>query len=118
MPTDIDRRVAGRLKDLRLLRGLSQIELAALIGVTFQQVQKYERGINRIGASRLYAIAETLDVSIGFFFDGLPVVLKVAAPELATRETGDLIAAYYRLPEDKRRAVFNFVKRIAANKEG
>jgi transcriptional regulator with XRE-family HTH domain len=66
-----DAEIAKRLRALRLHRGLSQYELGSVLGVTFQQVQKYERGTNRITAGRLYRIAEVLDVPITFFFAGL-----------------------------------------------
>ncbi len=63
-----DAEIAKRLRALRLQRGLSQTELGDVIGVTFQQVQKYERGTNRISAGRLHRIAETFEVPVGFFY--------------------------------------------------
>ena len=68
----IDIHVGKRVAIYRRLAGLSQEALGDAIGVTFQQVQKYEKGANRIGASRLFAIAQTLDVPLHVFFDGLP----------------------------------------------
>ena len=65
-----DAEIAKRVRALRLRRGLSQSELGTALGVTFQQVQKYERGTNRISASRLYRIAEALDAPIPFFYAG------------------------------------------------
>jgi len=67
-PRDID--IAKRVRALRLQRGLSQTELGEVLGVTFQQVQKYERGTNRISAGRLYRIAGVLDVPVSFFYEG------------------------------------------------
>jgi transcriptional regulator with XRE-family HTH domain len=67
----IDKRLGQRLRARRLEVGLSQERLAELLGLTFQQVQKYEKGVNRIAASRLYDIAGALDVPVSFFFDGL-----------------------------------------------
>jgi transcriptional regulator with XRE-family HTH domain len=67
----IDRRLGQRLRARRLEIGLSQEKLADILGLTFQQVQKYEKGVNRIAASRLFDIAQALDVRIEFFFDGL-----------------------------------------------
>ncbi len=67
----IDRRLGQRLRARRLEVGLSQERLAEILGLTFQQVQKYEKGVNRIAASRLFDIAAALDVPVGFFFDGL-----------------------------------------------
>jgi transcriptional regulator with XRE-family HTH domain len=65
-----DTEIAKRVRALRLERGLSQTELGEVLGVTFQQVQKYERGTNRISAGRLYRIAEVLDVPVSFFYEG------------------------------------------------
>jgi len=70
-PNPVDVHVGSRVRLRRLLLGLSQEKLGDELGVTFQQVQKYERGANRIGASRLYRVAKVLQVPIGFFFEGL-----------------------------------------------
>ena len=67
----IDRHVGARTRALRLQRGISQSELASELGVSFQQVQKYETGANRVSASKLYTIARVLKVKPGYFFDGL-----------------------------------------------
>lgn len=67
----VDEHVGRRIRLLRGLRKYSQEKLAKALGITFQQVQKYERGTNRVGASRLYDLAQILDVPVGFFFDGL-----------------------------------------------
>lgn len=69
--TFIDRRIGQRLKSRRLELGISQERLADLLGVTFQQIQKYEKGVNRVAASRLFDIAAALDVPIAHFFEGL-----------------------------------------------
>jgi transcriptional regulator with XRE-family HTH domain len=69
-PHPIDRHVGGRVRMRRILVGMSQEKLGEALGLTFQQVQKYEKGANRIGASRLQQIAETLDVSPAYFFEG------------------------------------------------
>jgi len=68
---DIDRHVGARVRERRIMLGLTQQQLADLIGVTYQQAHKYERGINRVSAGRLYEIAQVLSVPIGYFFDGL-----------------------------------------------
>ena len=68
---DIDRHVGARVRERRIMLGLTQQQLADLIGVTYQQAHKYERGINRISAGRLYEISQVLSVPIGYFFDGL-----------------------------------------------
>jgi transcriptional regulator with XRE-family HTH domain len=69
----VDRRIGQRLRARRLETGLSQEQLADLLGVTFQQIQKYEKGINRIAASRLFELSAALDVTVAYFFDGLSV---------------------------------------------
>jgi transcriptional regulator with XRE-family HTH domain len=69
--TDADRHVGQRIRERRVMLGLSQQQLAQLIGVTYQQAHKYERGLNRISAGRLFEIAQVLGVPIGWFFEGL-----------------------------------------------
>jgi transcriptional regulator with XRE-family HTH domain len=71
-PDQIDVHVGSRVRLRRMMIGLSQERLGEKLGLTFQQVQKYEKGANRISASRLFRIAEVLDVPVAFFFDGLP----------------------------------------------
>lgn len=68
---DTDKHVGTRIRERRIMLGLSQQQMADLIGVTYQQAHKYERGINRISAGRLYEIAQVLGVPVGFFFEGL-----------------------------------------------
>ncbi|MGE5269292.1 MAG: helix-turn-helix domain-containing protein [Thiohalocapsa sp.] len=68
---DIDHHVGARVRERRIMLGLTQQQLADLIGVTYQQAHKYERGINRVSAGRLYEIAQVLSVPVGYFFDGL-----------------------------------------------
>ena len=71
-PNPIDVHVGKRLRLRRTLLGMSQERLGELLGLTFQQVQKYERGVNRIGSSRLYEIGQILDIPVSFFFDDMP----------------------------------------------
>eukprot|EP01035_Chromulina_nebulosa_P063261 gene63261-86543_t len=71
-PSPIDVHVGSRIRLRRTLMGLSQERLGEALGLTFQQVQKYERGVNRVGASRLFDLSRVLDVPISFFFDDLP----------------------------------------------
>ena len=71
-PNPIDVHVGRRLRLRRTLLGMSQERLGELLGLTFQQVQKYERGVNRIGSSRLFELGQILDVPVSFFFDDLP----------------------------------------------
>ena len=68
---DVDRHVGARMRARRIMLGLTQQQLADLIGVTYQQAHKYERGINRIAAGRLYKVAQVLGVEINYFFEGL-----------------------------------------------
>jgi transcriptional regulator with XRE-family HTH domain len=68
---DIDRHVGARMRERRIMLGLTQQQMAELIGVTFQQAHKYEKGINRVAAGRLYNIAQALGVDVGYFFEGL-----------------------------------------------
>jgi transcriptional regulator with XRE-family HTH domain len=70
-PQDIDRHVGNRMRERRIMLGLTQQQMAELIGVTYQQAHKYEKGINRIAAGRLYSVARALGVEVGFFFEGL-----------------------------------------------
>ncbi len=116
IPNPIDVHVGARLRVRRTLLGMSQTTLGDAIGLTFQQVQKYERGTNRISASRLFDLSRVLDVPINYFFDDLPP--EVAASSLATkgrgrakepvghdpgfltkRETLELVRAYYKIED-------------------
>ena len=72
----IDAHVGARVRLRRMLVGMSQERLGELLGVTFQQVQKYEKGANRIGASRLYEVSQILEVPVQFFFDDLPAAAR------------------------------------------
>ncbi|MGO9132614.1 MAG: helix-turn-helix domain-containing protein [Methylovirgula sp.] len=74
VPNPIDRHVGSRVRMRRILLGMSQEKLGEALGLTFQQVQKYEKGTNRIGASRLQQISQTLNVPPAFFFDGAPTI--------------------------------------------
>jgi transcriptional regulator with XRE-family HTH domain len=102
-PTDAE--IAKRVRALRLQRGLSQTELSDALGVTFQQVQKYERGMNRISAGRLFRIAEVLDVPVAFFFADFkqqrvsePHSVAIDFDFLQTGGAMRLIRAYSRIP--------------------
>ena len=68
---DVDRYVGARMRERRIMLGLTQQQMAELIGVTYQQAHKYEKGINRIAAGRLFTIAQALGVEVGYFFDGM-----------------------------------------------
>jgi transcriptional regulator with XRE-family HTH domain len=106
---DIDRRVGARLRERRLLLGMSQQQLADALGITFQQVQKYENGANRISASRLWDISRRLDVPIEWFFGidagtSKPAPPRALDPDLSKRETLELVRNYFGIqnPEIRR----------------
>ncbi|MGE5548481.1 MAG: helix-turn-helix domain-containing protein [Solirubrobacterales bacterium] len=118
-PHPVDLHVGEKLRLMRTLRGYSQTELATRVGLTFQQVQKYESGANRISASRLWEIAEALDTPIGLFYDGLRAGAAPAAPtglgeSAMGRGNLQLIRYFEGIPDDTvREGVFELVKRLA-----
>jgi transcriptional regulator with XRE-family HTH domain len=131
-PSIADLHVGAQVRLRRTLLGMSQEKLGNSLGLTFQQIQKYERGANRIGAARLFDIARVLDVPIQFFFEGMPAELQddvynpadVGDPALeippqqdpmARRETLELVRAYYRIPDaNLRRRLFEFTKALGS----
>ncbi len=124
-PRPIDKHVAHRLRVRRKEFGLSQNRLAEAIGVTFQQIQAYERGANRVVASRLSDLAAALDVRVSYFFaDPPPAALEDSAPARNDpedhpphRETQDLVRAYYRIADERlRKKLVNLVKTVARSK--
>ena len=103
-PDPIDLHVAARLRMRRMLQGVSQEALAARIGVTFQQIQKYEKGQNRIGASRLFQLAQALSAPVDYFFEGLPdapgetpAVVPAVLESLTSPEGMQLHMAFHRI---------------------
>jgi transcriptional regulator with XRE-family HTH domain len=90
-----------------------------VIGVSFQQIQKYESAENRISPSRLYSFSRALAVPVGWFFDGLPPIstgkanITIPLHELDSRETASLVEAYYRLDPARRRAVYRLIHSVA-----
>ncbi len=124
-PNPIDIHVGQRLRLRRTLLGLSQESLGEAVGITFQQLQKYERGANRISASRLFNLAQVLGVPVSFFFDelnigGVPTV-TTETDSMARRETLELVRAYYRITDPQvRKRLFELTKSVAnaANTEG
>ncbi|MFQ5783410.1 MAG: helix-turn-helix domain-containing protein [Alphaproteobacteria bacterium] len=127
VPNPIDVHVGSRVRLRRTLLGLSQEKLGHALGLTFQQVQKYERGVNRIGSSRLFHLSQILDVPVSFFFDDMPVLETGGAPglrevaaapfnydPLVKRETLELVRAYYRITDPAaRKRVFELTKAVA-----
>ncbi len=131
----VDAHVGTRVRMRRTLLGLSQEKLGDALGLTFQQVQKYERGANRIGASRLFQLSLILDVPVSFFFEdmvepeaGTPQGIAIGLAEgadsfdhdpMAKRETLELVRSYYRITDEKlRRRVFELVKALGKTGRG
>ena len=116
MKNPIDLHVGQRLRHRRWMLGLTQQELAQAVGIKFQQIQKYESGINRMSASRLWDVANALGVSVSYFFDGLNVAESNGhgpKPDvLEDKETLDLIRAYYTLGEQPRRCLLDLARAI------
>jgi transcriptional regulator with XRE-family HTH domain len=131
-PHPVDLHVGGRVRLRRLYLGMSQSALARSLGVTFQQVQKYERGHNRVSASRLFDMSRILEVPIGYFFQDMPESLTGTEPaagpaeeaertadedfgeSLTARESMELIKAYYRIADPNlRRRVYEMIKALA-----
>ncbi len=135
-PNPIDVHVGARVRLRRTLMGMSQEKLGEAIGLTFQQVQKYERGANRVGASRLFDLSRVLDVPVSFFFDDMPDGVSKQSPRLIVsglaeeasdipgadpmtkRETLELVRAYYRITDPQvRRRIFDLAKVLAKASE-
>ncbi|MFD1510876.1 helix-turn-helix domain-containing protein [Lacimonas salitolerans] len=117
MAHPVDVHVGKRIRQRRWLVGMTQQQLAESVGIKFQQIQKYETGANRVSASRLWDIAEALEVEVSFFFDGL----NAAPPEGGTpqdmphdlmgdKEAMDLVRSYYAIPENQRRRLFDLAR--------
>ena len=130
-PNPIDRHVGSRVRLRRQMMEMSQEKLGEELGVTFQQVQKYERGANRIGASRLYDLSRVLDVPVSFFFDDMATdsgqgaraaaLAESAGPSyeadpMAKRETLELVRAYYKVGNPAvRKRLFELAKALASS---
>jgi transcriptional regulator with XRE-family HTH domain len=136
----VDVHVGMQMRKRRSLLGMSQAKLGDAVALTFQQIQKYERGTNRIGSSRLFEFAKALDVPVSYFFDDMPTNALVRRPmsgrgrkefgEAATpfdqekdplikRETRELVRGYYKIREDRlRKRIFEMVKAVGAASHG
>jgi transcriptional regulator with XRE-family HTH domain len=118
IPNPIDVHVGKRIRMRRLLLDMNQVTLANALGLTFQQIQKYEHGTNRVSASRLSAMADILSVPISFFFGGLtPGTPEETAlrERLERPETIELVRLYYAIPDQRMRQQFlEMVKMVAA----
>ena len=125
VPNPIDVHVGGRIRMRRLLLGMNQETLANALGLTFQQVQKYEGGANRVSASRLSAMADILGVPISYFFGDLrPDDAEISAEDRQWREylqrpeTIEFIRLYYAIPDPKiRRQFLDMAKTVAESFE-
>jgi len=108
-PDPIDIHVGQRVRARRKMLGLSQTQLGHELGVTFQQVQKYERGTNRIGSSRLFRMSNTLDVPVAYFFEGAETKMpgyvslndSLGEAVFDREETQELVDAYYRIADPR-----------------
>jgi len=131
-PNPIDKHVGSRVRMRRMMLGMSQEKLGNALGLTFQQVQKYEKGTNRIGASRLQQIAQILQVAVSFFFEGAPSIAPSSRMEgmseapspayvsdfLATSDGLALTKAFTRISDSKlRRRIVDLVEQIAASEK-
>jgi transcriptional regulator with XRE-family HTH domain len=130
-PNPIDVHVGSRIRLRRTLLGISQATLAEAIGLTFQQVQKYEKGANRVSSSRLYDLGQILDVPLSYFFDEMSAGVSAQSPSglmlskqrpeseqekdpLAKRETLEFVRAYYKIQDPAvRKRVFELTKAVA-----
>ena len=131
-PSPVDMHTGERVWQRRKLLGMTQTDLGDALGLTFQQVQKYERGANRIGAGRLYDLARVLDVSIDYFFEDMPTAVAAISPAtkrrgkakklpgyepdlLVKRETLELVRAYYEIEDaEVRKGVYQLTKAMGA----
>ncbi len=132
IPSPVDVHVGARLRRRRTLLGMSQTKLGEAVGLTFQQVQKYERGANRISASRLFDLSRVLDVPIEYFFDDMPAAVAASSPAtekrgrakkppsyepnpMARRETLELVRAYYKIADPEiRKPLYELAKALGA----
>jgi transcriptional regulator with XRE-family HTH domain len=131
-PNPIDKHVGSRVRMRRMMLGMSQEKLGDALGLTFQQVQKYEKGTNRIGASRLQQIAQILQVQVSFFFEGAPNIStnnsrqdgfsEASSPAyvsdfLASSDGLALTKAFMKIEDSKlRRRIVDLVEQIAGDK--
>ncbi len=113
MKHPVDIHVGKRIRHRRWMIGMTQQQLGDKVGIKFQQIQKYETGMNRVSASRLWDIADTLGVTISFFFEGLSEGDTPAAATndmMAEKEALDLVRSYYAIPEAQRRRLFDLAR--------
>ncbi|WP_458791256.1 helix-turn-helix domain-containing protein [Yoonia sp. MH D7] len=116
MKHPVDVHVGQRIRQRRWMNGTTQQHLAEAVGIKFQQIQKYETGMNRVSASRLWDIAHVLSVPVSFFFEGLDLENdtytsgEVPGDVLSNKEALDLLRSYYAIPENQRRRLFDLAR--------
>ena len=109
---DIDRYVGARMRERRMMLGLSQKQMAELIGVSYQQAHKYEKGIDRIASGRLFTIAQALRVDVGYFFDGM-VGERSFEPTPQQRAFLELTRNFVSMPRKHQEAIYNLARTLA-----
>lgn len=117
MKHPVDVHVGKRIRHRRWMVGMTQQQLAEKVGIKFQQIQKYETGMNRVSASRLWDISDALTVPVSFFFEGLeggggePEGQRALPDDiLADKEALELVRSYYAIPENQRRRLFELAR--------
>ncbi|MCV6823760.1 MULTISPECIES: helix-turn-helix domain-containing protein [Halocynthiibacter] len=117
MKHPVDVHVGKRIRHRRWMVGMTQQQLAERVGIKFQQIQKYETGMNRVSASRLWDISDAMGVPISFFFEGLGGKSGSEAKEttvrgdfMADKEALELVRSYYAIPENQRRRLFELAR--------
>ncbi len=110
----VDVHVGQRVRQRRWMMSITQQQLGDKVGIKFQQIQKYETGTNRVSASRLWDIAQTLEVPVAFFFEGLEGQAEdtgeARGDVLTDKEANELVRAYYTMPEAQRRRLFDLAR--------
>lgn len=113
MKHPVDVHVGKRIRHRRWMVGMTQQQLAQQVGIKFQQIQKYETGMNRVSASRMWDIAAVMEVPVSFFFEGLDGQ-KTAEDSgmdiLADKEALELVRSYYAIPENQRKRLFDLAR--------
>ena len=112
---DIDRYVGARMRERRIMLGLTQQQMAELIGVTYQQAHKYEKGVNRIAGGRLYTIAQALGVEVGYFYEGMKALPGQFAPTAQQRLILELSRNFVAISDRRRQEAICDLARALAN---
>ena len=115
MKHPVDVHVGKRIRHRRWMVGMTQQQLAERVGIKFQQIQKYETGMNRVSASRLWDIADAMSVPVSYFFEGIEGettdnVEAFPGDLLADKEALELVRSYYAIPENQRRRLFELAR--------